>query len=319
MFLMTSGTTGLPKVIGHRPEGLIAKAGASAGRDDNRRSRWLLTYLPSAFAGVQVILTACLTEGALVEPAERTPAGFAEAASRHRVTHLSGTPTFWRSFLLACEPPGLGALRQITLGGEAADQALLDRLAAAFPGARVTQIYASTEGGVLFSVSDARAGFPAGWLGDGVRGVRLRVRDGELEVLSPCRMVEFHAQEHDAPESGDGWLATGDLVRVEGDRVRFVGRRDAMINVGGAKVYPQEVESFLLGLPGVSEARVSAVSSPISGQVLVADVVPAAGDDPESLRQAVLRACWEELPRAKVPAVVRVVASVPVSESGKKA
>src|SRR5262249_14176189 len=152
----------------------------------------------------------------------------------------------------------------------AIDQPTLDRLARAFPGARLTQIYASSEGGTLLAVHDGRAGFPAEWLGREGQGGRVRLREGQLEGLSPPRMVGHHAEGHSDPTTPDGWLATGDLVRVEADRVVFLGRQDSLINVGGAKVFPQEVEGFLLGLPGIVEARVRPVRNPITGQAVLA-------------------------------------------------
>ncbi|MDF0676362.1 MAG: fatty acid--CoA ligase family protein [Nitrospira sp.] len=318
VFLMTSGTTGLPKLAQHRFEQLLDRILPSALLPVNRNGQWLLTYPPTTFAGLQVLLTACLTDGALIVPAERTPAGFAEAAMTHSVTHLSGTPTFWRSFLMAVNPGRLAELRQITVGGEAVDQSTLDRLRVAFPKARITHIYASTEGGALFAVSDARAGFPAAWLDSGVQGIRLRIREGCLEVLSPRRMVGFLAKGHTNPSLEDGWLATSDLVRVDGDRVVFLGRGDSLINVGGYKVYPQEIEGYLLGLPGIVETRVRAVANPLSGQALVAEIVVSVDQDPDLVRREAMATCRRDLPRHQVPAMIRVVPAIAIAESGKK-
>lgn len=321
IFLMTSGTTGTPKVVEHQFERLVGRIAPSAHLPANRQCRWLMTYQPTAFAGVQVLLTACLTDGTVIEAADRTPAAFAAAAATYQCTHISGTPTFWRAFLMACDTTRLTCVRQITLGGEAIDQPTLDRLARAFPSARVTQIYASSEGGSLLAVSDGKHGFPAEWLDQEVQGVRLRIQGGCLEVFSPRRMVGYHAAGQSAPPTtADGWLITGDLVKVENDRVVFLGRRDAMINVGGAKVYPQEVEAFLLGLPEVAEARVTAASSPITGQVLVAEIVtpPGLTAPANEVRLAVLQACRQGLPRHQAPAQVRIVPEIAVAASGKK-
>src|SRR5690606_190223 len=117
------------------------------------------------FAGVQVMLTAVQTRGAVVVPAERTPPAFLEAASTARVTSISGTPTFWRSLLVVARPGEL-VLRQVTLGGEAVDQTILDRLKRVFPDARITHTYASTEAGLVYAVHDGVAGFPSAWLDD---------------------------------------------------------------------------------------------------------------------------------------------------------
>jgi acyl-CoA synthetase (AMP-forming)/AMP-acid ligase II len=319
IFILTSGTTGMPKVAEHRFERLVARITSSVAVDSNRGGRWLLTYPPTAFAGLQVLLTASLTDGAIIVPADRTPSALAQAAETHQATHISGTPTFWRSFLLAVDPRQMTSLRQVTLGGEAVDQATLDRLAAAFPAARRTHIYASTEAGAVFAVSDGRAGFPASWLEADVQGVRLRVRSGQLEILSPRQMVGYRSNTEETPDGIDGWLKTGDLVRIEGDRVTFLGRDDAQINVGGSKVYPYEVEAYLLGLPGVVEARVRGMPNPISGQVVVAEIVTRPDVDRESLVRDVAAACRRDLPRFQVPGLIKVVERIDIAESGKKA
>ena len=177
--LMTSGTTGRPKLVRHTLESLLGRISRPVGSAMNSEQRWLLTYQPTTFAGLQVILTALCTGGAVVQTSNRSPAEFFAVAERFGATHISGTPTFWRSFLLATPFRSL-PLQQITLGGEPVDQPTLDRLAQRFPGARITHIYASSEAGTVFSVHDGRSGFPAAWLDTRTAGVGLRIRAGVL-------------------------------------------------------------------------------------------------------------------------------------------
>jgi acyl-CoA synthetase (AMP-forming)/AMP-acid ligase II len=159
ILLTTSGTTGRPKVASHTLERLAGRVRRSSSLASE--ARWLLTYSPASFAGLQVILTALLLDGVLIASGEPQITRLVELARKHAVTHVSGTPTFWRSFLVALsEVGGLPSLRYVTLGGEVASQALLDRLHAAFPEARITHIFAATETGALFSVTDGREGFP---------------------------------------------------------------------------------------------------------------------------------------------------------------
>src|SRR5262249_18020252 len=148
----------------------------------------------------------------------------------------------WRAFLLAARPGDL-VLRQITLGGEAADQATLDRIRNAFPDARITHIYASTEAGVVFSVHDGLEGFPAEWLDRPSQGAALRVRDGFLQIRTPNAMRGY-VSDTAQPMLDEGWLATADRVEVRGARAYIVGRDDSTINVAGSKVHPLMVERF---------------------------------------------------------------------------
>ena len=316
--ILTSGTTGKPKVAAHSIDSLLGRIIPAASVPVNRNSVWLLTFQPTSFAGMQVILSACASDGTIVVPAERSPQAQIDAASKNDVTHISGTPTFWRSILMMTGNTQLPKIRQITLGGETVDQNTLTQLAVRFPKARISQIYASTEAGALFAVHDGKSGFPASWLESENNGLNMRIRDGELQILSPRKMIGY-ASDHKNPATDDGWLTTGDLVRVEDERVLFIGRRDSIINVGGAKVSPEEVETFILGIEGVAETKVSSASNPISGQIVVADIVVHSGHDPAVVRKQVQKACFEGLARHKVPGMVKVVDSIAISASGKKA
>ncbi|HYH21583.1 MAG TPA: fatty acid--CoA ligase family protein [Azospirillum sp.] len=309
VLLQTSGTTGAPKVVRHD---FTRLRGRLRGTGD-RGARWLLTYEPAAFAGVQVILTALAAGATLIAAPGEGLAGLARAALAHGATHVSGTPSFWRAFLIAlgdARPP----LKAVTLGGEPADQPLLDRLAEAFPGARLRHIYASTEAGSLFAVTDGRAGFPASWLETGVEAVGLRVRDGILEVRSPRAMLGYAGG---GAADRDGWIVTGDLVAVVGDRVLFTGRADGRVNVGGVKVSPEAVEALLLTAPGVQDALVAAAANPITGRILTASVVPMPGVGEAAVRASVRDAVAALEPAAR-PRLVHVVERLELGASGKK-
>lgn len=305
--LESSGTTGTPKRLRHDFARLRGRLRGVA--EDG--ARWLLTYDPGAFAGLQVMLTAAAAGALLVA----VPGGgggavpaLAQAARRHAVTHVSGTPSFWRAFLMALGDAGL-PLAAVTLGGEAADQPLLDRLAARFPHARLRHIYASTEAGALFAVADGRAGFPAAWLDDAPDGLTLRIVDGVLEVRSPRAAAGV--------TDGESWLSTGDLVERQGDRVLFAGRLDGLVNVGGVKVSAEAVERRLLAVDGVADAMVVAVPSPITGHLLTATVVTAPGAD-EAVVRAGLRAATADLPPAARPRALTFADRIPLSAAGKK-
>jgi acyl-CoA synthetase (AMP-forming)/AMP-acid ligase II len=318
IYMMTSGTTGAPKVASHSLQSLLARA--RAGRQPEGSERWLLTYQPTGFAGLQVALTAMVRKGVLISAVERTIAGFYAAARDWQVTHISGTPTFWRAFLMVADAAQL-PLEQITLGGEAADQATLDRIRRAFRQARLTHTYASTEAGVVYSVHDGLEGFPAAWLETPPPGVALRIADGFLQIRTANMMAGYASRQKPGqtqPLLADGWLATADRVEVTGDRVRVLGRDDTTINVGGSNVYPLPIEALILRQSGVIEARVYGKANPISGALVCADIVLESGRDQAEMKRAILAACREALAGYQVPRIVNFVEQIAVTAANKK-
>lgn len=311
--MTTSGTTGVPKMVQHSLAGLARSARTDPDR--GAEQRWGLVYDHSRFAGLQVVLQSLLSGATLIAPPFEAPlehkiAFLAEAGC----THLSATPTMWRKILMTPQGRDLD-LRQITLGGEIADAAILGSLARAFPGARIAHIYASTEAGVGFSVNDCRPGFPARYLAEPPAGIAIRVEAGELEVRN--RDVAEHYVGGGAL-AADGWVRTGDRVTQDGDRVHFLGRASGMINVGGDKVHPEVVEAALLSHPMVRAARVYGRASPIVGALVAADVVtgPEAGD-PAALRALLNAHLSARLARHQRPAIIRFVPSLDVNAAGK--
>jgi len=317
VLMETSGTTGTPKVIIHSVQSLLS--GVKPRPATAPPARWLLTYPVSAFAGLQVLLTALASGDELITVVNPGAATLAAAAVEYKPTHMSATPTFWRSFVASSGPHASAVpLRQITLGGEIADQHTLDLLRRSFPEASLTHIYASTEAGSVFSVKDGKAGFPANWLTSGVGEARLRITEGVLEVNSPRAMVAKEGEECRDVLSANAshWIRTGDLVEVRGDRVIFLGREDTLINVGGSKVIPEEVENVLLGIPGIVQARVYGCPNPITGNLVCADVV-VSGAEQGDVRSKLQAAFAGNLERHKQPRIIRFLDQIAHSDTGK--
>jgi acyl-coenzyme A synthetase/AMP-(fatty) acid ligase len=312
LFLMTSGTTGQPKIAAHRFERLV---GSLKTAYQGQPRNWMLTYQPTGLAGLQVILSALLSGDRLYAPRIRTPSGFLATARDHAVTHVSGTPTFWRALLISCVN-GLD-FEQVTLGGEAVDQLILDRLHSAFPKGRISHTYASTEAGMVFAVHDGKAGFPLEWLETPNNGIELRIVDHHLHIRSN-RIMRNYANIDKQPLQDDNWLMTRDRCEIRGDRVFIIGREDSTINVAGSKVYPAEIESFLLRQTGVAEARVFAVQNPITGALVGVEIVAEETASPEELRGRLIMACRQELPGFKVPRILKIVDHIDVGHSLKK-
>jgi len=322
VILLTSGTTGKPKAARHTWASLARPVRCA---DPGEGRTWLLTYRPNLYAGLQVALQCLTNQGTLVVPrAGASPPEIARLMAEHVVEFASATPSYWRRLLLFADADVLRRvpLRQVTLGGELVDQQVLDGLSTLFPAARIVHVYATTELGRCFSVSDRRSGFPAAFL-DTVspEGVELRVRDGELQVRSANAMEGYDdCAGTGAParaRARNDLAPTGDLVEVRGDRVFFVGRRSDLINVGGNKVHPAEVERVLRAVPGVGDVRVYAKASSIAGELVACDVVPEPGVDPEHLKRELVRRCSNGLLTFQRPRLIQVVEEIAVSAAGK--
>ena len=289
---------------------LMARALAARLAEQWHGLAWLLVYDATRWAGIQVWIQAILTGGTLVVPASRDPDVVARALVAEKVAVLPATPTLLRRLLTSADRSLLAQASpsRITLGGEAADGSLLDQTKAAFPAAKITQVYATTELGEVFRVADGRPGFPATWLGRSLPGgARISTRrDGEL-------LVQLS---RDSAEVG-----TGDLVERRGDRFEFTGRRSDVIVVGGAKVFPKRVEEILRRVPGIAEARVYGLPSAITGELVAAEVVlteplPESAS-PDNIRTAALAVCRESLESHSVPRVLDIVKRIATTAAGK--
>ncbi len=290
-------------------------------REETGEERWLLAYRPHLYAGLQVLMHCLLNQATLVLP--QRDASTQEVVHLMRnagVTHVSATPSYWRWLVTLGGKDALERLKlkQITLGGEGADQAVLDSLTKLFPLARLVHIYATSEAGRCFSVKDGREGFPASFLeAPGPDGVELRIEGGELCVRSPNSMLRDEAINTNASTDAP-WHPTGDLVEVVGDRIRFVGRRSDIINVGGNKVHPVVVEQVVRSTQGVADTRVYAQRSSLAGQLVACEIAVEPWHDPEQVRRSVQRRCLEELAAHERPRIIEIVSAITLSAAAKK-
>ncbi|HWU21280.1 MAG TPA: class I adenylate-forming enzyme family protein [Nocardioides sp.] len=303
LLVLTTGTTGLPRGVRHDWARQLSRVPATP---QGAGQRWLLVYGPNQFAGLQVLIHVLGAGATLVAPPVRRPKAVKDDLYDHAVTHISATPTFWRFLLAELRSDGrpMPALRQITLGGEAAPASLLDQLEEAFPDARISHVYAGSEFGSTGSVSDRRNGLPVSLLERDEEGhVGLRVEDGQLFVRSSAAMLGYYGED-DLPASD--WWPTGDLVEIVDGRIEFRGRASDVVNVGGVKVHPLPVEERVAGVPGVRAARVYGRANALVGAVVAVDVVTEPGADEAAVKLAVKAAC-ADLPRPAQPRSVRIV------------
>jgi acyl-coenzyme A synthetase/AMP-(fatty) acid ligase len=319
--LLTSGTTGLPKLVLHSFESLTSALGAST-RAAADSVVWSTFYDIRRYGGLQVFLRGVHAGSLVLSDAAEPASIFLSRAAAAAVTHISGTPSHWRGALMSGAAAAI-APRYVRLSGEIADQPILDTLHAAYPAATVAHAFASTEAGVAFEVRDGRAGFPAVLIG-APGAVELRVADETLQIRSPGIAQRYLGAGAEPLRGTDGFVDTGDRVAEEGGRYYFMGRRGGVINVGGLKVHPEEVEAVINAHPWVRMSLVRARRNAITGAIVTAEVVVAAsagarGTPPaaEVLTRELTERCRRSLAPHKVPAMIRIVPTLEVSASGK--
>lgn len=298
LVLFTSGSTGRNKAAVHDLDRLLRKFAVA-----KRRLRTLVFLQPDHIGGVNTLFYTLSNNGAVVIPEERHPAHICDLIDRHQVELLPTSPTFLNLLLLAFDPSrhSLASLKHITYGTEPMPQTTLERVRTAFPNARLQQTYGLTEVGILRSRSRDDGSL---WVQLGGEGFDLRVIDGRLWIKAESSMLGY--LNAPSPFSPDGYLDTGDRVEVEGEWVRIIGRESDIINVGGSKVFPAEVENVILQLPNVDDVLVRGESHPLTGQIVVAQVRL---EHPEPARDFIARLrqfCAGRLSSFKVPARVLI-------------
>lgn len=312
--LATSGTTATPKLVVHTLASLAHQVKRPKG---DLQHVWGLLYGLHRFAGLQVFLQTVMAGNTLVLMEKGQALSdvlllFADNA----VSCLSATPTLWRKILMLPHCDSLD-LKAITLGGEIADKQILSGLAAQYPMSKIRHIYASTEAGVGFSVSDGLAGFPSYYIEQGIGQVYLKIsQESTLLIKSPA-CAQRYLNQYDLTLV-DGYVDTGDVIRFSQGRWYFEGRANGTINVGGNKVQPETVEQVLRAYPGVLLAYVFAKKSSVIGQLVQATLVL---DDSVTNKknhvQALRQYCKLHLKPYQVPALIKVVDDLPLNENGK--
>jgi acyl-coenzyme A synthetase/AMP-(fatty) acid ligase len=318
--LLTSGTTGLPKLVLHSFETL---AGALPRQTSAQRPIvWSTFYDIRRYGGLQMYLRAVVSGAPLVlSSAGESTRDFLTRAAAAGVTHISGTPSHWRRVLMSGDARII-APQYVRLSGEVADQPVLDSLKAAYPSALVAHAFASTEAGVGFEVNDGLAGFPSELIDHQQGLIEMQVHDGTLWIRSGRTAARYLGSGTAALTRADGYVDTGDMVELSAGRYYFRGRKGGIINVGGLKVYPEEVEAVLNADARVRMSLVKARRNPITGAIVAAEVVLTPEQNPdavaaEALKNELLEACRRKLAAHKVPAILRIVPALELTAAGK--
>lgn len=319
--LLTSGSTGAPKLVVHS---LASLTNAFIGKDAPAPEVvWSTFYEVCRYGGLQVLLRGLLGGSLMLWNSTESIVDFLSRACECGVTHISGTPSHWRKAMISGSIARLHP-RYIRLSGEIVDQAVLDALGRTFHDAAIVHAFASTEAGVGFEVTDRRTGFPANLVAAPNLPAEIDVTGGRLRLRSAGNARCYLGADVPLLKGADGFVDTGDRLERRGDRYHFIGRSGGIINVGGQKVHPEEVEAVINSQAGVYVSRVAARKNPITGAIVVAEVVRSPVTQfstqslsDEALQLVIVEACRKVLAAHKVPASIRFVSSIEVASSGK--
>jgi len=311
--MATSGTTGTPKIVVHTLNTLIDKL--KKNPEKGKEYTWGLMYSPYGFAGMQVLLQSLISGSNLCTvDLSSDISSQIDTLSKNEVNALSATPTLWRKMLFSHKIKNL-SLRQITLGGEIADQRLINALVKLFFSANIIHIYASTEAGVGFSIKDRLEGFPLSWLNNDKIPFKLRINKEGCLCIMPRLLPD--GEEIKSRTDKDGYLNTGDVVEARNGRVIFLGRSSGAINVGGNKVHPEYIENIIRKTEEVQNVIVKGKKSSIMGQIVEATILTELNVDKKILKKKILANCQSNLKKWQTPGIITFTDSLKENYNGK--
>lgn len=310
LVLFSSGSTGKSKAAVHHFDRLLEKFKI-------RRQAWrtLAFLLLDHIGGINTLFYTLANGGTLVSGEGRSPELVCQTLEKHRVELLPTSPTFLNLLLISEEYKrhDLSSLKRITYGTEPMPPATLKRLNDLFPNVQLQQTYGLSELGILRSKSKDSSSL---WVKIGGEGFETKIVEGVLWIRAKSAMLGY--LNAPSPFDKEGWFNTQDRVEVDGEYLRILGRETEMINVGGEKVYPQEIESVILQMDNIQDVTVRGEPNPILGQAVVARVSSVKPEDAKRFKKRIQEFCQKRLARYKIPARIEVTCEPEVSDRFKK-
>jgi acyl-coenzyme A synthetase/AMP-(fatty) acid ligase len=293
LILFSSGSTGQSKAAVHDFVPLLEKF-----KTPRQAKRTIVFLLFDHIGGVNTLLHTLSNAGCVITLRERSPDAVAAAVALHKAQILPTSPTFINLLLLsdALGRHDISSLELITYGTEVMPETTLRRLHTALPNVRLQQTYGLSELGILRSKSRSADSL---WVKVGGEGFETRIIDGMLEIKARSAMLGY--LNAPSPFTADGWFKTGDRVEVDGEYLRILGRNSEIINVGGEKVYPAEVESVLRLMDGVIDVAVSGEANALTGNIVLARVRLSTTETLPEFRTRMRSFCRDKLPPFKTP------------------
>jgi len=300
LVLFSSGSTGKSKAALHNFTPLLEKF-----KTPRQRMRTITFLLLDHIGGINTLLYTLSNGGAVISIRDRDPEIVCQAIDRDKAEMLPTSPTFLNLLLIseAYRRYDLSSLKLITYGTEVMPDSTLTRIHELFPNVKLQQTYGLSELGILRSKSKESGSL---WVKVGGEGYETKIVDGTLWIRAQSAMMGY--LNAPSPFDAEGWMNTGDMVEVDasGEYIKILGRQTEIINVGGQKVYPAEVESVLLQMENVKDAVVIGEKNPITGSIVTARVNLFAPEDLQSFKARMRAYCRERLASFKIPVKIEI-------------
>ncbi|MGJ0361369.1 ANL family adenylate-forming protein [Aliarcobacter cryaerophilus] len=310
LILFSSGSTGKSKAMVHNFDTLI-----DSFKDKKEKSMNMLVFLMfDHIGGLNTVFNALCMGACLIIPKIKDAKTICELIEKYKIMVLPSSPTFLNLILISEEYKNydLSSLRMITYGTETMPQSLLLKLKEVFPKVKFLQTFGTSETGI--STTSSKSSNSLFMKLEDING-EYKIVDNELWLRSKIQVLGYLNASMDSFTS-DGWFKTGDLVEVDGEYIKIIGRAKEVINVGGQKVLPAEVESVILSIEEISDCMVYGEKNAITGQTVVCDVV--LNKNIENIKKRVRVFCKDRLDAYKIPTKVNVVDKTNFSDRFKK-
>ena len=310
LILFSSGSTGKPKAMIHNLDTLI-----DSFKDKKEKSMNMLVFLMfDHIGGLNTVFNALCMGACLIIPKIKDAKTICELIEKYKIMVLPSSPTFLNLILISQEYKNydLSSLRMITYGTETMPQSLLLKLKEVFPKVKFLQTFGTSETGI--STTSSKSSNSLFMKLEDING-EYKIVENELWLRSKTQVLGYLNASMDSFTS-DGWFKTGDLVEVDGEYIKIIGRAKEIINVGGQKVLPAEIESMILEMEEISDCMVYGEKNAITGQTVVCDVV--LNKNIENIKKRVRVFCKDRLDAYKIPTKVNVVDKTNFSDRFKK-
>ena len=310
LVLFTSGTSGEPKAAVHDFLSLLEKF-----KKRRLTLRTLNFLLFDHWGGLNTMFYILSNGGVVIATKDRNPENVCKLIEEYKIELLPASPTFLNLLLLSGthEDYDLSSLKIISYGTEPMPESTLKRLKKIFPEVKLLQTYGLIELGVMHSKSEKDDSL---WVKVGGDGYNTRVVDGMLEIKAKSAMLGY--LNAPSPFTKDGWFKTGDAVEVNGEYIKILGRKSEFINVGGEKVYPQEVENIILEIDNIAEVTVYGEKNSIMGNIVCANARLLKSEDKKLFITRLKKYCKEKLQNYKIPVKVKIIEQEQYSRRFKK-